>query len=276
GIVRLDRRWVYSHTFKPKNTNRGISVARSIKVEEGESLPHIIPDEYQYAIVLVFEEDYEMIKYFPSHIAHAATSMGYSRMSITNNYLASFIRHLGYQTIDGTTNAVATTIPMAMQAGLGDIGRNGLLIHPKWGPRVRISKIITDLPMISGSPIDFGVTEFCSKCGLCADNCPSQAIMYGDRTGEPNNISNIRNTLKWPIDAEKCRMYWGRSNKPCTSCIGCCPFNKPDTLFHRTVRWFIDHVRWGDPLYVKADILCGYGKPKNPDRFWEEWEPKRH
>ncbi len=275
GICRLDRRWAYSHTFAPKG-GRQLAVFDGAKVGKGKSKPQEISEEYQYAVVLVFAEDYHMMKYYPTNIAHAVTSMGYSRMGVTNNYLAAFIRNLGYQTIDGTTNAVANTIPMAMQAGLGDIGRHGLLITPKWGPRVRLSKVITDLPLVPDAPIDFGVTELCLKCEICADKCPSQSIMKGDRTPEPNNVSNLRNTLKWPLNAETCRMYWGRSNKPCTTCIACCPYNKPDTRFHRLVRWFTDHVRWGDPLYVKMDLWFGYGKPKNPDNFWEDWDPTRH
>jgi reductive dehalogenase len=253
-----------------------MAVAGPAKVGTGGSKPQEIPEEFQYAVVLVFAEDYDMMRYYPTNIADAVTSMGYSRMGVTNNYLAAFIRNLGFQTIDGTTNAVAASIPMAMQAGLGDIGRHGLLITPKWGPRIRLSKVITDLPLVPDAPIDFGVTELCLKCEICAEKCPSQSIMKGDRTPEPNNISNLRNTLKWPINAETCRMYWGRSNKPCTTCIACCPYNKPDTRFHRMVRWFTDHVRWGDPLYVKMDIWCGYGQPKNPDNFWEDWNPTRH
>jgi len=164
---------------------------------------------------------------------------------------------------------------MAMQAGLGDLARNGLLITPKYGPRVRISKVITDLPLVPDAPIDFGVTEFCEACEMCAERCPSQSLKYGPRTTEPNSVSNVGGVLKWPIDAETCRMYWGRQNKGCTVCMAYCPFNKPDTPFHKTVRWFADHVRWADPLYVWMDKLFGYGEPKPADNFWEEWDPRR-
>ncbi len=275
GICRLDKRWVYSHTFQPQKAGH-IASDRGAGVTGGNSVPQEIPQEFRHAVVLVFSEDYDMMKYYPTHIAHAVTSMGYSRMAITNNYLAAFIRHLGFQTIDGTTNAVSLTIPMAMQAGLGDLGRNGLLIHPKSGPRVRLSKVITDLPLVPDAPVDFGVTEFCDKCGICADNCPSRSIGRGGRTSEPNSISNLRGTKKWPINAETCRMYWAQANKPCTTCIAFCPYTKPYARFHRTVRWFTDHLRWADPVYVKMDTLFGYGKPESPRNFWEEWDPKRH
>jgi len=255
GVCKLEKRWVYSHAG---------------------GKPQEIPDEFKYAIILGFEEEYDLVKYYPTYIADAATSMGYSRMAVTNNYLTYFIQGLGYQVIDCTTNDVAASIPLAMQAGLGDIGRNGLLITPEFGPRLRLNNLFTDLPLVVDSPIDFGVIEFCLACEKCADACPSRSIMKGERTSDAHNVSNIGGALKWPIDPETCRIYWGRANKPCTACISSCPYNKPNTLFHRTVRWFTDYARWADPLYVKLDDMFGYGKPKKADNFWEEWQPDQH
>ncbi|MBW1999486.1 MAG: reductive dehalogenase [Deltaproteobacteria bacterium] len=259
GICRLDRRWVYSHTYDAPP----YSGKKDDELLEVESVPQEVPEEYQWAVVMCFEQSYDLVSYYPTLDSNAASSMGYSRMAITNHYLSAFIRNMGYKAIDCTTNDVALSIPMAMQAGLGDIGRHGLLITP------------TDLPLIPDSPIDFGVTEFCEACMICAEKCPSQSILYGQRTTEPNSVSNVGGALKWPINAETCRMYWGRKNQGCTVCMACCPYNKPDTAFHRMVRWFTDHARWGDRFYVRMDKVFGYGKPRPADRFWEEWDPKR-
>lgn len=268
GICRLDRRWVYSHTYtKQPYTGPGG------QLDVGESLPQEIGDGFQYAVVMAFAQDYELIKCFPSYIAAAATSMGYSRMAIANNYLTAFIKNMGFNAIDCTTNDVALTIPMAAQAGLGELGRFGLLITHKYGPNVRLSKVITDLPMVTDAPVEFGVTQFCESCEICAEMCPSQSIMYGERTTEPNNISNRGGVLRWPINAETCRAYWSRMNCPCTACVAGCPYTKPHTLFHRTIRWLTDHARWGDPLYVWGDRLMGYSKPWKPEEFWEKWQP---
>jgi len=272
GICRLDRRLVYSHTYEVAAQDRG----NAGETVAGESKPQEIPQEYEYAVAMAFEEDYDMMKYFPTYLADAPVGMGYSRMAIANAHLSAFIRNLGYKAIDCSTNDVALSIPTAMQAGLGDHGRNGLLITPQFGPRVRLSKVITDLPLVADSPIDFGVTEFCAVCKKCADLCPSRAITFGERTTEPNNISNAGGAIKWRIDAVKCRVYWSRVKKGCTICVACCPYNKADTWFHRTVRWFTDYARWGDALCVRMDDLFGYGKEKKAGDFWEGWQPRRH
>jgi len=259
GICKLDRRWIYSHSFD---------------LGSGEHAPQEMPEEYKYAIVLGFGEDYEMLRYAPTYIADAETSLGYSRMAITNSYLSKFIKTLGYKGMSCSTNTVGITIPMAIQAGIGQLGRNGLLITPKFGPAVRISKVLTNLPLIPDKPIDFGVTEFCEACGICADKCPSKSILHGKRTTEARNVSNAPGVLKWPINAEGCMGQWSRIRKPCTICISVCPFNKPDSLFHRTVKFFVDHWRTLDPLYVKLDKICGYGKPANTKEFWDKWAPQ--
>jgi epoxyqueuosine reductase QueG len=56
------------------------------------------------------------------------------------------------------------------------------LITKKYGPRVRIAKVFTNLPMAVDEPIEFGVKEFCDTCKKCAEHCPGQAIMYGEQT----------------------------------------------------------------------------------------------
>ena len=258
GICELDRRWLYTST-----------------ATDGEPPVEEIPDDFQYAIVLAYEMDYSLIKYFNTHIANAATRMGYSRMAITNAHLAQFIRQLGFKAIE-SGNDIGLSVPMAMQAGIGDLGRHGLLITPEFGPRVRLSKVLTDLPLLVDGPIDFGITEFCAACKKCADKCPSQSISSAERTTKANNRSNATGEMKWPINAETCRTYWARSAAPCVTCVATCPYNKPYTRFHRSVRWLADHARWADSFYVKMDDLFGYGKPRKADNFWKEWQPHNY
>ena len=253
GICEVDQRWVYSHSFQ-------------FATKEHKELK--LPEEYKYAIVMAFEMPHKFCQTSPTLLAEVGEGWAYSFMAYTATMVAQFIRGLGYKTIP-SGNDTAINIPLAIDAGLGELGRNGLLITEKFGPRVRISKVFTDLPLAPDRPVDFGVTRFCLHCEKCAKNCPSQAILFGDRTTKTHNISNAEGELKWPINAEKCLAFWSRNEGSCMNCIRVCPFNKPKGWFHDGVRWLIKHTPFLDSFIVKMDDLAGYGKQKK-FKFWSE------
>ncbi|MFC1978896.1 reductive dehalogenase [Chloroflexota bacterium] len=265
GVCALDMRWVYSHISRKKRDGS----------ESYEHLPQQIEDRFGYAVVLGFTADYEMLRYSKTLIAGAAHDMASAKMVVASALLSRFIHNLGCDAIDCNIDDVVITVPLAMQAGLGQLGRNGLLITPQYGPRVRLSAVLTDLPLIANEPIDFGVTEFCTACKKCAQMCPSNSIHSGERTTKPNNISNASGGLKWPQNGETCLMRAARDRYPCSTCITVCPYNKPYTRFHRSVRWLTDHARWADPFYIMMDNLFGYGTPQKADGFWENWKTGR-
>ena len=59
------------------------------------------------------------------------------------------------------------------RSGLGWIGRCALLISPKYGAALRLSTILTDMPIKVGTPID---DSLCDDCTECQDVCPVNAI----------------------------------------------------------------------------------------------------
>lgn len=63
--------------------------------------------------------------------------------------------------------AVATT------AGLGWIGKNGVLVTKEYGPSVMLVSILTDAELTAGRPVD---ESLCGSCTACADACPAGAI----------------------------------------------------------------------------------------------------
>jgi reductive dehalogenase len=263
GICKLDRRWVNSHTF-------GLLV-HGVDLEEK---PQVVPEEYQYGIVMAYEEDYNMVKHFNKQLCEAGVMMGYARMAICNLFLAAFIQALGFKAIDCAVNQVAQSVPMAMQAGLGELGRHGLMIAPKYGSRIRLTKVLTNMPLVPDQPIEFGVTEFCNVCKKCAKMCPSQSISYGERSKEVPNISGNPGALKWAIDMETCTEYWIKIHRGCGICMSVCPYDKVNSWPHRTVQWFTENAPWLDPLFVWGDDLLGYGKVRDSANFWDEWKPE--
>lgn len=61
---------------------------------------------------------------------------------------------------------------VAVKAGLGWIGRNNLLVTKRFGSRIRLSTILTDMPLPPDQAQDFG----CADCFLCVESCPVGAI----------------------------------------------------------------------------------------------------
>lgn len=253
GICRLNRSWLYSRVY---DWERGESV----------DVDKLIPMDCEYAVALAVEMDYDAMRAAPS-IAAAATGLGYSRMAFVAGMVAEFIRCLGYKAIP-LGNDVALSIPIAIDAGLGELGRNGLLITPDYGPRVRLCKVLTDLPLKPDVPIDFGVQAFCEVCKKCAERCPSRAISGGARSEWVDPLSSGRGVLKWPIDPVRCYRFWCANGLDCAICISVCPFNKPNKAIHRVARWFVKHAPSLDRLLVWLDDALGYGRQMDVDTFW--------
>ena len=249
GICEVNPAWIYSHWGDYNAFYSGGSAKAGDSIE--------IPSWIKYSVVLIVGMDYEDIKRSPA--LDASTSIGYAKMAFVAASLATYIRQLGYRAMP-SGNDYAVNIPLAIDAGLGELGRHGLLITNEYGPRVRISKVFTDLPLEVDAPIDLGVQAFCEKCKLCADKCPSGAIMKGERTDKAFDESNNINVLKWPIQAMKCMYWWEKNRSHCSNCIRVCPFNKPPRIIHKMIKKVVKTTAIFDRSLVKLDGVFGYGK----------------
>jgi len=277
GFCLLDRKWVYSHWFDEETKEHyPIKFSDEPGYEayqepiQLEDRLQVIPEKMKYVIVLIHEMDELGMATAPTLTQMATTLTTYSRISFTTVMLAEFIRGLGYNAIP-SANDTALNIPLAIDAGLGELGRNAKLITPRFGPRCRISKVITDLPLVVGCAKPWGVTEFCNVCRKCAENCPAEAIPMGERSFEPVGIFNHRGVLQWQLDHMKCYEYWAKVGTNCGICIRTCPFNKSKHWSHNLVRWVIRRRNSNiDSLITQMDDLLGYGKFRKADDFWLE------
>ncbi len=221
GICDLDQRWIYSHRYD-RATKEHMPITFETTDQPGKRGDrYVIPEDVRFCVVMATAMDFELVKASPTILSGTATGLGYSRIIFLASLLAEFIRGLGYTAIP-CVNDTALSVPLAISAGLGQLGRNGLLITPQFGSSVRLCKIFTNLPLNPDRPIDFGVTDFCETCRRCAERCPTEAISFGDGTTEPRNVSNNPGILKWPIDAERCLRFW---NENYNSCVVVCPYS---------------------------------------------------
>jgi len=109
----------------------------------------------------------------------------------------------------------------ATLGGLGWIGKNNSLIHPTFGPRLRLGTVLTDAPLVAAKP----VTESqCQNCSLCVDACPALALSGADwQAGGPGDLL---------VDARACSEHMkhhyqhiGRG-AVCGICLAVCPFGR--------------------------------------------------
>ena len=246
GVTQLKDYHLYSHK------GRGALYGKAIQ------------NKHPYAIAFTVEMDHEMIQASPKGSAVMESSQQYLNSGTMAVQLAAFIRKLGYQArahIDGNYELICPLV--ARDAGLGEIGRMGLLMTPKLGPRVRVAVVTTDMPVITDKKRDYSsVIDFCTICKKCAGACPSHAISFGNRT-------NTEGVLRWKINSESCFTYWTAIGTDCGRCIAVCPYAHPDNLMHNAIRWgtgnsflFGRFALWMDDLF--------YGrKPKpKPLPFW--------
>jgi len=174
------------------------------------------------AMVFTMEMDAEKIRQAPTIPSFIEIFRTYAQLGVVVNRVADFLREKGYNAhpapaIAGEVNF----IPLAIDAGLGISGKNGLLITPGNGPRVRLAAVFTDienLPYAVEKPHGW-VREFCETCNSCVRHCPAGAI-YERTRAHPDGGPVF-------IDHTKCADPFSNDNG-CTLCIKHCPFSYGD------------------------------------------------
>lgn len=209
GITHLDQAYVYSH--------RG----RNTDMEDGV-FGQEITNTHKFAIVIGYAMDFDRINQANSYISDAETGRAYTEAAKISVMLAEFIRELGYPALaHHFRQEEVLHVPLAVAAGLGELGRNGFVISPEFGPRFRTGVVTTDLPLATDTPINQHLQDFCNYCAICAEACPVGAIPIGEKTVD-------RGVKKWPLQADACLSYWASDPEKhlcCALCMKYCPCN---------------------------------------------------
>lgn len=244
GITELNPLWVYSHKGE-------------IFYGNWEDWGKEIAIEHKYAVVFAMEMSFDMVGTGP-HTPTAIESMGnYAKGAYIATQLASFIANLGYSaTASHFRHYEALMVPLAVDAGLGELGRLGYLITKELGPRVRLGVVTTDLPLIPDKPVDIGVDDFCRICKKCAVACPSHSIPIDKEKTIVNGL------LRWKLNAETCFDYWGKVGTDCNICMRVCPWSHARTLPHRIIVWLITRNKLARRLFSSMDDIFYGKKPK--------------
>lgn len=174
----------------------------------------------RHAIVLGMAMDRAEMVHAPQARAAAEVMRSYRHLARVAIRLGERIRGWGWPArAYGNPNSTdILLIPLAVRAGLGELGKHGSMIGVEHGSNFRLAAVLTDLPLALDAPVDQGVDDVCAVCRRCVDDCPPRAIF------EEKQL--VRGERKWYVDFDKCIPYFVKTYG-CAICIEVCPWSEP-------------------------------------------------
>ncbi len=189
-----------------------------------------------WIIMIGVAMDYERLNQAPASLDNptAGVEVGdkYNKAARVCRRLTNFILQQGYdaKAFQGPFATALNMIPAALASGFGELGKHGSIINRKLGSSFRLSAVATDLPLLADQPDDFGADDFCTRCQVCTQACPPDAIFEEKQP--------VRGIEKWYVDFDKCIPYFG-DTLSCGICIVRCPWSMPgvaDKLVQKLAR----------------------------------------
>lgn len=185
-------------------------------VFEGHEMP------WRWVVVLGIAMDYETMTAVPEPAAGAEVVRQYGRGMAVAKRLAGWLRAQGQdaEPEHGPFAGALTMIPAALAAGFGELGKHGSIINRELGSCFRLAGVLTDLEMVPDEPDAFGADDFCTRCQVCANHCPPDAILSEKQL--------VRGERKWYVDFDRCLPFFNET-AGCGICVVVCPFSRPGT-----------------------------------------------
>ena len=277
GFVELDddttKKLIYGQ--EPAPSKKLISF-ENVEVGEETKEKLVIPNKARYAIVYTVQMSTETMKYGPTVLGSLTTGLSYTKLYLILSQLHEFIRSLGYNSYGPSQfNGLGIYPAMAVMAGLGEESRLNRLITPEYGPMVRETFLLTDLPVAPTKPINFGVMEFCKTCKRCAQMCPSKSLSMDTlpswevkgKWNNPGHRAYFENSVT-------CRNYWQQCGTNCGICFSVCPYaSSDDATIHKLWQATTATTSTMNPIIAdgnRAAYPAELGQPmKNPEDWWK-------
>lgn len=175
---------------------------------------------YKYAICIGVPMDREEMLQVPHARAGQEVQRAYGAVAAVAIDLAEHIRAMGWPAyaFGDPRSTEILQIPLAIRAGIGELGKHGSMICKEYGSNFRLSTVLTNIPLTLDSEVDIAVDDLCLGCQRCTIDCP------------PNAISNekqwVRGEHRWYVDFDKCAPYF-TATFGCAICIEVCPWSEP-------------------------------------------------
>lgn len=205
--------------------------------------------QYPFTIVLTMEMGMDIMETAPGADAQDLNNTAYVKTFILTTKLSDYLRKKGYATeVAHPEGGIVNFSALGQKAGLGYIGKSGLLITPELGPRLKVSAIfvsIANLPIKDDNDYAW-IPEYCDKCSKCVKACPHEALIEKETCCSGKEVELIKKNCIG-------------CSQGCTYCIEGCPFYQKG----------YDHVK------NKFDKMNAKLKEKQNKKFkveiWDNW-----
>jgi epoxyqueuosine reductase len=196
----------------------------------------------------------------------------YQHLGMVAETIANYIRRLGWEAAPqyGPSFVDRYSVllpPLLLAAGVGEVSRAGIILNPYLGLGFKAAAVLTDMPLVADSPIDFGLRSFCRRCKICARNCPSGAISTDDMV-----MYNGYET--WKLDTKRCASFnfTNSHGTMCNRCVKSCPWTSPPTWQHNLVRGTVIRSRLAQRVAIRAAPLLKSGEADPGKTWWFDLE----
>jgi ferredoxin len=188
---------------------------------------------FRYAIVVCQEMQKDKIDHAPEFEAGKEVMRVYGSLGLVVNDIARWLRKKGIRSQSNhPLGGLVNTPSLAGKAGMGWIGRNGMLITKEYGPRQRIAPVFIEhkyFEFTDNRDHDW-IEEYCTMCERCRKECPGEAI-YPKSVVRFDNVPGI-DTMRTCIDRNKCFPFFAET-LGCSICVKVCPFSKAGDTYQR-------------------------------------------
>jgi reductive dehalogenase len=229
---------------------------------------------YENAVVIVMRKEWNAVRASTGTdwMGDPISFQAYGRLALAAETLANYVRRLGWpasaQYGPSFVNRYSVLIPpLLLAAGIGEVSRAGIIVSPYLGLGFKAAAILTNMPLLSDKPIDFGLQRFCQRCHICAENCPSRAISTGDKV-----LYNGYET--WKLDTRRCASFnfTNKHGTMCNRCVKSCPWTQPATWQHNVVRSLVTRSRPAQWIAIAASGFFGTGRDRADQKWWFDLE----
>lgn len=188
---------------------------------------------FEHALVFTMEMKKEEIDKGPEIDAGVEVQRIYNVLGRATVKLTRWLQSKGIRAQgDPPQGAKVNLPPLAVKAGLGAMGHNGMLITPHHGQRVRIAAVYVEAKLFEYTDSDRHrwVFDYCNICNRCVNKCPTQAI-YKEPVLSHEQVEGFGD-MKTTIDIDKCTPFFMKT-LGCSVCVKVCPFSQSAEMYQR-------------------------------------------